>query len=326
MDLVRSVRVSVRRLFGEHPHAEPYAQAMHEIPDRAPRERRSVDDPGYARLEDFKADLKAAVIGADTTRRLPQIRSIAAAMGGASPSTVHSALTPTELGMPSDGTVRSLAMAYDRDGVDYWLARRGVIASQRRKVVGDDLPRPSRRRGVVWAAALLAGAVVVAVAAMSISLARSPTIDVPSGTATDQASDNASSSDPSSSSSPTDVEVPTDYSDPNAAGCVDAGSERLQTEVIESVGLVSLVYSPACHAYWARAERTDGRESGNYIDLSITPQDSARAPSVANDPDVAVIYTYLLTAGDASGFCVDATFWVGEESTPSPQICVDKQG
>ncbi|MCM0621780.1 DUF2690 domain-containing protein [Nocardioides bruguierae] len=308
---------------------------MVETPDGDSPGYRPPEEPGYARLDDFKLDLRSAVALGGPNHQLPKVRSIAAVIG-TSISTVSNALNVDDKSVPSEETVRGLATAYDHPRLGYWLERRAHIAAQTRgtgpaseiaptsdpDAASSDPTGSSPRPRHEWVALLLTVTAILCATAAAMALWSGARPGPPSerpGTPT------SSLSDATGETAAAARRGPADYSDPVAAGCVDAGSQRLKTVVVKSVGLVSLVHSASCDAYWARAERTDGKQVGNHVDLSITARGSNREPAVANDPDAATVYTYLLTGGDASGFCVAATFWVDEESFKSPRFCVDKQ-
>lgn len=320
--------------------------------------RRAADDPGYARLADFKCDLRD-MVSAARGGRLPDFRSVAN-MIGTSPSTAHNALKPDNPTRLSEDTARGLAQAYDPSGLDYWLERRAHLNDSHRRAhqtTADDAdavrinssapktltPEPAPLRvgspvnqesgavrgrlvGIIAGLAIAMGGAIGVPWYLSLNDSDSP----PVGSTKEKAPSSVNQSgEPSgqgdvgkeSTNGPMAGAGVSDYSDPISADCI-SDAERVKSKVVESIGLVSIVHSPLCDAYWARAERTDGRELGNHIDISLAAKGSDRSPAVANDSNASVVYTYLLTTKQASAFCVETTFWVGEEAARSAPFCV----
>lgn len=323
--------------------------------------RRAADDPGYDQLADFKRDMRD-MVSSVRGGRLPDFRSIAN-MIGTSPSTAYNALTPDQPTRLSEDTARGLAQAYDPSGLNYWLERRMHLNNRQipaRQAIVDDagvveadtstpitmLSEPTSTRGappasrekaaarlqIVGIIVALAMAMGVAIGVpwyLSLTNSDSPPGDLtqenmpPSINESTEPSGKKSSKVGSIDDPITGVSV-SDYSDPVSAGCI-SDATRVKSDIVESIGLVSIVHSPSCGAYWARAERTDGREFGNHIDVSLAAKSSDRSPIVANDPNASVVYTYLMTTKQVPEFCVETTFWVGQEATRLSPFCVDTE-
>lgn len=299
--------------------------------------RRDPTDPGYASLSVFKSDLKAAVAAASPTGSMPTVTTMVDALG-LSRDAIHYALTSASTRRPSPETIYYIAGKYDPAGRNYWRERLEAVLAVPKEdasgkalsaaahqdqpetpveeipddhlVAGDADANTNRRR---WLPLALTCVVLIAAAASVIGVVLMLDGD---GNTDGPSVPVQTTADPA-------APIPSDLNDPARVGCL-SDANRVESEQIETVGLVSLVHSPKCDAYWGRAERLDGKAVGNHIDVKLTATDSERASS-ANDRDADVVYTYLLTRGTATEFCVEATFWTGTESVKFRQICVRTQ-
>lgn len=131
---------------------------------------------------------------------------------------------------------------------------------------------------------------------------------------------NSSPSESTSTDEPPEGVV--DGIDP-ATRCVGDAS-RVRTELIGpdgQVGFVSLVHSPECGAYWARAERTDGLIEGNHIEVEVHQDDDNDRRQRADEPNADVAYTFLLADSTGSTYCASATIWVDATAHTSDTVC-----
>lgn len=264
-----------------------------------------------------------------------------AARTGVSKSTLHDAIKRTDR-LPTARTVRALVSLLDVDHLPEWIARRSALneallesspvlgdQADHSKTATDDQPkadllaltairdekevnenRVRRPRGNPpwWFVALLVAvtALVSSVATLGIrGMVEGSQPQASRSTAVQKATQDG----------------PADGTDPIKDDCVpDAVVTGSKTA--PGVGVLKILFSTRCDAYWAKLARSDGAAVGNKVQITLIQDGNPNRAQRTTEPNISDAYTYVLRRLDPKKtYCATALVWTGDQKRTIGPVC-----